>query len=376
MRRSRWLLLLLLLLGALALAAGCGSSDDSTSSTDAPAASTTASTKPVVEAPPTTPPTDVGISEPLPRTPPKGKKLIWLQCELPACQRFVQGMKDATAALGWDYKAMVYKDSAQAMRQAIQQKPDYIAITGDPSVVMKPELAMAAEAGIPVFACSSAEEPSPTTFRVMCGNTLARDAEYIARWVVNDSQGKANMVAVSIGQFPVLTTQTDWLKKNVTKLCPGCSIDTFDVTVDDVGAGAVGQKLAGYLQSHPDIDYVYFTFDDLARGIDPALKTTGLTDKVKLVGCCGGSAQIKEIGKSQAAWTIVPYELMSWTMVDAAARTSVGMDLGADHQRKVAITPSWVVDAAESAASLAPTYDWKGPEGFRETFKKLWKVAG
>ena len=194
--------------------------------------------------------------------------------------------------------------------------------------------------------------------------------------MINDSSGKANAVAVTIPQFPVLNTETNWLKTNVKRLCSGCSIDELDVTVPDVAGGAVPQKLIAYLQTHPNVNYVFFTFNDLTRGVPSALRTVGLQDKVKLVGAAGDASIMRQIGSTEAAWTIAPNVYSAWVMFDAMARLSEGQHLGSGYDRSVYTSPTWVVDSPTSAKLLAPTgYDWYGPAGFPARFKALWRVG-
>jgi hypothetical protein len=122
---------------------------------------------------------------------------------------------------------------------------------------------------------------------------------------------------------------------------------------------------------------VFFTFNDLSRGVPPVLNTAGLTDKVKLIGAAGDASIMKQIGDHQTAWTIAPNVYSAWVMVDAMARLSIGDKLSPAYQNAVYTSPTWVVDSAASAKLLSDTgYDWYGPASFVEKFKKLWKVGG
>jgi ribose transport system substrate-binding protein len=357
---------------SLALAA-CGAGDE-----QAAPVSGGSATKATVAAPPTKPPTEIQVAEALRSAPPKGKKVVFLQCELPACARYVPGVKAAAAALGWSAKTQVFKNDnpGGGLQQAINERPDYIAITGIPTGALKPQLEAAATAGIPVISCATPDKPAAGGYAVQCGGTLATDADYLGRWMINDSGGKAKVAAVTIPQFPVLNTETDWLEKNLEAKCAGCSYDQLDVSVQDVAGGAVAQKLVAYLQSHPDVNYVYFTFNDLTRGVPAALRSAGLTDRVKLVGAAGDASIMKDIGSTQHAWTIAPNVYSAWVMFDAMARLSVGERLAGDYASKVYASPTWVVDSAGSAKRLRPTgYDWYGPQGFEKQFKALWKVT-
>ncbi len=361
---------------ALAVAlviAGCGGDDENTSQAAAPAAK-----KPTVAAPPTKPPSEIQVAEQLPKTPPTGKKVVFLQCELPACARYVPGVKSAAEALGWSAKVQVFKNAnpGAGLQQAINERPDYIAITGIPAVALKPQLKAAAEAKIPVISCATPDRPAPGGYAVQCGGTLETDADYLGRWMINDSGGEADVVAVTIPQFPVLNTETDWFKANLESQCPRCSYDQLDVSVQDVGGGAVPQKLVAYLQSHPDVKYVYFTFNDLTRGVPAVLRTAGLDKKVKLVGAAGDASIMKEIGATQAAWTIAPNAYSAWVVFDAMARLSVGENVADGYASKVYTSPTWVVDSADSAKLLEPSgYDWYGPDGFEDQFKTSWQVG-
>jgi ribose transport system substrate-binding protein len=376
MKRSRWLVLLCL--GAAVALSACGSSGSKNSSSSGSATSSAA--KAVVPRPPTTPPSGIQVTQPLSKKPPTGKKVIFLQCELPACARYVNGAKQASKALGWNTRFQVFKNTAPAaaLAEAVAQKPDYVFISGIPTAVLKAPLAQAHAAKIPVISAADPEKPSPTGFAYEVGGTLVPDAENVAKWIINDSGGKANILAVTIPQFPVLVGETTYLKNQVPKLCPDCKYSELDVTVDDVGAGAVPQKLVGYLQAHPNVNYVFFTFNDLGKGMGKVLQRSGLRDKVKLTGCCGDAGLAQEIAAGQTdAWTIAPNEYSSFAAYDAMARLSVGED-PLKLEDKVFGSPSWVVDSKAAVEKyLKPTgFDWHGPANYQSQFEKLWKVGG
>jgi ribose transport system substrate-binding protein len=147
------------------------------------------------------------------------------------------------------------------------------------------------------------------------------------------------------------------------------------VTVNDVASGAVPKKLVAYLQTHPNVNYIDFSFADLLTGSQQALKAAGLSSRVKIVGQALGSGPqvIKSIKDgSVAAWVAQPNTYQSWLMVDAMARLSLGVPLS--EERKAAKEPTWVVDSAAQAGPLAALGGWDGPTGYEDKFKQLWRV--
>jgi ribose transport system substrate-binding protein len=370
---SRWATVLAA--GVALAVAGCGTSG-SNSGAGTP---TAAQKKELVSPPPTAPTSDIRVSSPLAKKPPK-KTVIWLQCELPVCARYGKGYQAATAALGWNLKTIVYKASAPAaaLEAAVAQPPDYIALSGIPSALMKPQMAAAKRAGIPVFGSGSVEKPPPSPFAVMVGGTLAPDAESIGHWMINDSQGTANVVGVSIPQYPVLNTETDWFKQDFKKLCADCSYADLPITVDDIATGAVASKVVAYLQAHPSVNYVFFSFSDPVTGVPQALQSAGMSDKVKIVGVAGNAGIYKDISAGkQAAWTTAGVEWDAWVHVDGMARLAEGQKLSPRYIDSVYPRPKWVVTNTPQAKQAigGAGGEWNGPANFQASFRKLWKVG-
>lgn len=369
MKTARWCIAAL---ACAALAAGCGGSDDNGSeAATATSAQTTASAQ-SVEPAPTTPPTEIPVTRALSRTPPSGKKVTFMQCEFATCARYVPSVKAATEALGWSADFKVFKAAAigSALDQAIAEKPDYIGLSAIPSAAIKPQLAAAAKAGIPVLAVSAAEQPAEGGYTVVSSGTLQQDADYIMRWVINDSRGSANVVAVTVPQYPIFATATDHLKTAMSEQCAECGYDELALSPEEAVSGTIPQKLVGYLQSHPETNYVFFAFSDLATGVPEALQAAGMADRVKLTGVASDTAIAKQIGDGHAAWVPSPNGYSVTTLIDSMARLSVGDPV--EHEA-IAQWPTFVIDSSETAKAV--DYNWEGPDGYLEQFDKLWNVS-
>jgi len=394
--RPTFLLAALVLLASLLALSGCGSSGSSSSSSstsstsseggagseggEATTAAETESEGTLVPAPPTVPPTEIAITEPLPGTPPKGKEVVFLQCEVASCERFSGAIEEAAEAIGWKARIMPLNNSdpGSSLSSAIAQKPDYIAMTGIPAAAMKPQLAEAAAKGIPVVSCGTTDPASPKGYQMECDGTLQPTAEYLGAWITNHSEGKAKVLGVSIPQFPALVSETEWLgSPGFEQMCPECGYEELAVTVEDLAQGVVGQKVIAYMQANPGIDYLYFTLGDLTIGVPEALKATGgEIGEATIVAALEDPFTIEGVIKGDvAATTPTPNEYMSWVMIDGLARISLEGKLSPEYQKNVYENIAvWVIDNPKAAESL-PDNVWPGPENFQAQFKKLWGVS-
>lgn len=396
MKSKQWLLLLAFVLAALALSAcGGGGSSSSTEATEAASSETAEEESSEAQnasseegassegsASSITDPASAKnpITEPLAKKPPAGKKVVFLQCELPACERFVPGMEGATKALGWSLETIVFPSAnpGKGLETALSQNPDYIAMSGVPQSVIKSQMAAAEKQGVPIVSCSTVEQGKPGGYAAQCESTDVNETEILAEWMEEDSGGEAHVLGLTLPLYPILGTQIEYLESEFLKNCSGCSYKSLNLTPENLAEGAVGQKVVAELQQNPEINYIYSTFADPTTGLRPVLDSAGYQD-VKIVSAAGNETTVQEVPKKVAATTQTPNEFMSWQMVDALARISVGEDVQKDpeYQELLAETPVYVIDSEEAVERLKQfSYNWSGPGdgSYKEEFEGLWKV--
>jgi ribose transport system substrate-binding protein len=325
-------------------------------------------------------PTSIVQSTPLKSAPPK-KKVAFVQCADPSCAILAGYLDEAVKALGWELVTVsaTATDPGAAVQQAIDAGVDYISTTGYPTDLFKVQMAEAKSRGIPMFLCYSTDVPKGPENNLYsdCNDATAAEAyaHAMADHLAVDSGGTANILAVTIPSYPILNAQTDAMREQLAKNCPGCELNLLEVSVNDLAGGAVPQRISSYLQTDPDVDHLFFTYNGLETGVHPALKSAGLLERVKLVGTQGGQAQMAGMvnGTSQA-WTALSQELAMWTMADQMARLSADA-WSLEDERKAAIPPFYLVTTTEAAKEIEGEKDgWPGPAGFKDTFKKLWGV--
>jgi ribose transport system substrate-binding protein len=320
----------------------------------------------------------IGVTIPLTGKPDK-KKIAWLECELESCPYETVGMKDATAALGWDLMVIPSKsaDPGPAMQQAIDAGVDFIASSGEALALYKEQADLAKSKGIKILSCYDTQVPDPATTNVytQCGDTtfVEKTGPLMADWAIADSEGKANVLVVNIPDFPVLVSEVDAYKKEMAKNCPDCKVTELNVTIDDLVGGKVPAAVASKLQSDSSINYVFNSFGSLPAGLTAALKTAGLADQVTVYGQDFSKFDLDEIAAgTMGSWSADPKAYAAWLMVDAAARLSLGMDL--TEERAAASLPTYLVSDAATASKISSEGgDWNPPT-MAEEFKKLWGV--
>jgi ABC-type sugar transport system substrate-binding protein len=173
----------------------------------------------------------------------------------------------------------------------------------------------------------------------------------LAEWILHDSGGKAHIAYVNIPDYPILNAGYTAVKSTVAKYCPTeCSVDQVALTVDQLGSGKGPSAIIAYLQSHPSVNYLDFSFADLLAGVQPVLKNAGFASRIKITGLALGNAPAVVAGlenDSIAAWVAQPNYYQAWLQMVAAARLAVGAKL--TQERTAAQLPTWVVDSAASA---------------------------
>ena len=328
----------------------------------------------------TSPPSEMTVTEPLPSAP-EPKSVAFVNCAVPSCQVNEPYLEEALDELGWDLTVITYDAAAPgtAFQQAIDAGVDYIATSGLPLAAIEEQVTQAAAAGIPIFEVYSTDAPGGEDNNLFSqiGGSASVDAasDVLTDWVIDDSEGDANVVFVTIRDFPILVDEEDAVSAAFADRCEGCSIEALPVTIADLGAGAVPQQVASFLQSNPDVDYVWFSFSNLSTGVSDALDGAGLLEGRRLVGLQHESPQLQEIiDGTNTAWLAVPYPYGMWVLADQMARHATGV-WNADLQETASVLPTWVVDSPEVAEGLLATDGWPGPDGFQDSFRELWGVG-
>lgn len=310
-----------------------------------------------------------------------GKTIVFAEPSFPVAKTIGARVEEAADLLGMKVDRVnigATPDTVSAgMDEIVRAQPDAVVVVGfDPQTFWSKQQQALSDAGIPTIglgyiACDDVRESCDDG---ELGSSLALvavpESEAFGRLqaakMIADSDGTANAAYFGdpqLGNSPIIEAAfTDRMNE-----CTGCSVDSVDVSVADVGTSLPGQ-IVSYLQAHPDVDHVSLQFGDFAIGLPQALKAAGLDD-VKVTTQASSAAQFDDIeaGGAQIADIPVAYGYMSYVAVDSIARLLSGQKIDPEQ-----VDQPMMVMTRENL-DLADGGYWPGVQGYRGQFEELWR---
>lgn len=373
-----------MLLLAMSLLAACSSNSTGTSQPAAnattPASAGSSGTGNVAAAtaamtPYLTTPSSIGLTTALNSAPPKGLTVAYLEGNITAYKLLVPGLQAATGAVGWHLKIVPFDTTnptslSAAMEQAVAEKVNFILETGVGSDLFSAGLAAAQAAHIPVVeAIQNPEQANGIIGCVGCqASTLA--GAVAANWIISDSGGKANVLFDTDPEFTTFTPlQTKFL--DIIHQCGGCTSAVQQTSTAQLESGATGPAIVSYLQSHPEVNYIFFSFSQLSTGVRSALNAAGVGSKVKIITAGPVLSNIQSVidGSEQAAFCYAGIGEVMWRAVDLMARYQQGMSV-ADSVNTPISSVLWTTANVPKPATV---YD--GATNYQAQYKALWHVS-
>jgi ribose transport system substrate-binding protein len=310
--------------------------------------------------------------EPFSKPPPKGVTAVNLQCDFPTCETISKPIREMGKKLGWNVKTIVFKTGApqEAVTQAVNAPGvEFIFTAGIQRPIIEPQIKVAEEKGIAIISASNPEPPKGEVWPVAIAEQYgAAPATDVTHWIINQSEGKANILLLDYQEVPITATEKPAIEKTLEEECPECSFSDLVLTGEELAAGSVPAKVVAYLQAHPEIDYIHVAFGNILLGVPEALKTAGLLENVTITSMNGlETAEGEMLKRGEVAAFYVggqtEYALME---VDAAARLAAGMKLP---QKTYEEAPQHWMCFPETAEKCT---NWNGPQNQEKEFEELW----
>jgi ribose transport system substrate-binding protein len=318
----------------------------------------------------------LGITTPLKSATAKGKTFIFLSCEIPQCATISQGVKAATAAIGWNFRQINYQQAnpatlITAMKQALAFHPAAVGFSGLPEVVWQSEVAAYKAAGVAIvpFAVAPVTVSGPVITDINGAADSIRYGDMLANWVIADSKGKAHTLFVNTPTLTILNYVFQGFSATMKKNCPSCSTTVLNQTIADAVGGQLTQATVSALQRDTSLNYAVVVDGAFFDGLPSALSAAGLSGKVKIAGQAGDPANLAGVNSgTEAAFTGLAATIGGWLMVDAAARHLEGMPIPTDDGG----LPTQLFTKG-GHFTVSSSYD--EPANYVAQFKKLWHVG-
>jgi ribose transport system substrate-binding protein len=320
-------------------------------------------------------PTTIPQTTPLPHTPPRGKTLIFLtQNAVPGVVRIGQGEEAAAKAVGWSFSEINYDPANSASLQsalmtALIKHATVVSLTGsDPSQFSASALAAYKKAGVPIVVSTVNSVPSNPTLLGDPGGppSYAAAARAVAAWFVADSRGRGKVLVPNVSALTILASWAGAFQKEVSALCPACSVRFLNVSIGQAEGGLESALVASTLRQDPGYTYVMYDDGDFATGISSALASAGLA-AIKVGGSDFQAQQASELQSgAQSVWTGENLLDIGYTNVDVALRYVEGVDHGADSNAQ----PTELF----THANISGQSIFSAPTDALQQYEKLWKV--
>ncbi len=317
----------------------------------------------------TSPPTSIGITEPVKGKIPTGKKIAFMNCGVEVCIALGKAVEEAAGILGWtveDVNVGATPDEISgAWNRVAQGNYDGVIASGLPSALFADALDKLKAKGVPVAECCVSDETNPAIVAVVGDSTVPPTGNQYAAWISADSDGDANVLWVGSADFPVIAKLKAGYDDGMASWCPDCKTDSIEIPAAEIGT-TMPTKIAAYVRSHPDINYVALGYDGFATGLPQALQDAGVADKVKFIGddALPMNKQMVVDGQQGASIAFPIYEEM-YAAVDALARTYVDESV----EPSLAMLPLYIYTAENM---VDPTKFEPLVPDYQDQFKALW----
>ena len=274
----------------VAIALGVGASASASASGKSTPAQDVAKAKQALE-PYLKVPTKV-LSTPLPKRPPSGQTVVFMECNNPACTLEGQGDEAAAKVLGWTFKEIPFQLANPStliagMDSALQLKPVFVIETGVPVASFAGEVPKYKAAGVGIVVNTAVSKPNQTFLGDVKGERYAeKSAELLGDWFIEDSGAKGHALLPTFTSVSSSALETVGFTAFVGKNCSGCTVSSVDESLGQLAQDGGVSTTVSAVQANPDINYVIVPTSSAAVGLRAALDAAGRSD-VKIAGASG-----------------------------------------------------------------------------------------
>jgi len=253
------------------------------------------------------PPEDIPLNEPMTACPAGGKTIIVTENPQAVTRKTNDGLEVGAKLLGWNVVRQPVdpadpQSPQKAFDAALDQNPDAVLVSGNPSSTFQAQLDRATQLKIPVLLSDNGEDPgvNGTAYTIglddfnQTGLWGKMNADYAA------SKGAKSVLIIDLSLYPILHA---WAESAASTLDDyGIENTTYDAQLTDLAGGTIPDRIVSELQRNPDIDWVLLSLGDMTTGLDAALSAAGLD--VSIGGESASTANVEGLKNgTEDAWT-------------------------------------------------------------------------
>jgi ribose transport system substrate-binding protein len=256
---------------------------------------------------------------------------------------------------------------------AAQQKYTLVSLlSGINPVVIGPQIAEARAAGVKVRTTDTYDitQTPPAIVDGSARSPHSVAARLMADWAFVKTGGKPDVIIMGSDEVIATPAMIKALQAELTELCPACKQRYINVPIPEWGT-KITPSVQAALIADPGVNYVIVIYDSMAQFVIPALRLTGRTDSVKIVGGDGTPFVLDLVRTGQVDMDVgSSVGWIGYAGLDAAMRMLCGLPPVDDLN-----TPLYLFDKTNAASAGVPaTYN----EGYGNShvagFRKLWQV--
>jgi ribose transport system substrate-binding protein len=322
-------------------------------------------------------PTTIPETQSLPSAPPKGKTVLFLQCEEVQCGYEGDGLKAAAAAIGWNVKVLNFQAAnpatlVSALQTGLQYHPVAAFFSGVPQEAWQSEQKPYAAAGAVIVDNYLAATPSGAG--VEAGRGYASENEQMGtvlaqQQIANSGGAPAASLIVSVPTYTVFDPMVTAYKAEIAKDCPSCSVTEDDFTLPQMLGGDLVPAVVSAAKRISNLKYIVSVNGAFTDTLPEALKAAGLAGKYQIISGQGVSTDQQHVLQgSQLATVSGPFILGGWQDMDMAIRDVMHLPPSPGDN----VVP-WVLLNKSNIGTPSDSYDV--PTDYPSLFEKLWDVG-
>ena len=301
----------------------------------------------------------------------KGATVAFMDCGTSICALFWQLLQPAAKVMGvklTHYSAGTAANTVtQAYDSVVAAKPDAVIATATSVDLWKNQLKQLQAMHIPVVttgilgtglygikAAQAAETASLLEGKLM--------ADYTAAKFSSDN----NIALYEVPELSFTPLVVQGYQGEIAKVCSKCKVRVVQIPIAAMGSTAPNQIVSD-LQAHSGTNLAVFSIDELESGLPAALQTAGIT--IKTLGDSPSPTELEYLKEGkETAVLAVDLPVLTWTLLDQAARQMVGQSLVGDEAKGI----TDVQFLTQKDITFDPSKGWTGYPVFGQRFAKLW----